>query len=118
MLGLAGRHEDIEVSRIGCDAFDRSFPAPELAANHPRNRAVIVSDLGNVAGGDVLIARRGHLERGRQVGPELEAMHAALAVALRHLLMEDAAARRHPLHITSAEAAAIAEAVTVIDRAS
>ena len=40
-----------------------------------------------------------------------------LRIALRHLLVHDAAARRHPLHVARAEAAAIAEAVAVIDRA-
>src|SRR6185295_16825147 len=34
-------------------------------------------------------------------------------IALRHLLVEDAAARSHPLHVAGAEAAAIAEAVAV-----
>ena len=65
----------------------------------------------------VLIARRRHLQRRRQVGPELEAVHAALRVALRHLLMQDAAAGRHPLHVAGAERAAVAEAVAVVDRA-
>ena len=44
-------------------------------------------------------------------------MHAALRVALRHLLVHDAAARRHPLHVARAEAAAIPEAVAVLDAA-
>ena len=42
-------------------------------------------------------------------------MHAALRVALRHLLMQDAAAGRHPLHVAGAELAAVAEAVAVLD---
>ena len=44
-------------------------------------------------------------------------MHAAALVAARHLLMQDAAARSHPLHIARAEAAAVAEAVAVLDAA-
>ena len=44
-------------------------------------------------------------------------MHPALRVALGHLLMEDAAARGHPLHVAGAEAAAVAEAVAVLDGA-
>jgi cyclase len=44
-------------------------------------------------------------------------MHASLLVALRHFLMDDAAARGHPLDVARAERAAIAEAVTVFDRA-
>ena len=42
-------------------------------------------------------------------------MHAAVRVALRHLLVQDAAAGRHPLHVAGAEAAAVAEAVAVLD---
>ena len=42
-------------------------------------------------------------------------MHAALGVALRHFLMQDAAAGGHPLHVAGAEIAAIAEAVAVLD---
>src|SRR5580698_8177654 len=42
-------------------------------------------------------------------------MHAALRVALRHLLMQDTAARGHPLHVAGAEIAAIAQAVAVFD---
>ena len=44
-------------------------------------------------------------------------MHAALRVALRHLLVEDAAAGGHPLHVAGAERAAVAQAVAVLDRA-
>src|SRR5438874_12936871 len=45
-------------------------------------------------------------------------MHPALRVALGHLLMEDAAARRHPLHVAGGHLALIAQAVTVLDRSS
>ena len=38
-------------------------------------------------------------------------------VALRHLLMHDAAAGGHPLHVAGAEGAAVAEAVAVLDGA-
>ncbi len=40
-------------------------------------------------------------------------MHAALRVALRHLLVHDAAARGHPLDVAGAEAAAISQTVAV-----
>src|SRR5687767_6723609 len=44
-------------------------------------------------------------------------MHAApLLIALRHLLMKDAAAGRHPLDISSSELAAIAQAVAMLHR--
>ena len=38
-------------------------------------------------------------------------------VALRHFLMQDAAARGHPLHVARAQRAAIAEAVAMLDGA-
>ena len=42
-------------------------------------------------------------------------MHPAVRVAVRHFLMEDAAAGGHPLHVAGAEIAAIAQAVAVLD---
>src|ERR1700716_1149139 len=44
-------------------------------------------------------------------------MHPPARIALRHLLMHDAAARRHPLHTAGAEAPCVAEAVAMINRA-
>ena len=72
--------------------------------------AVVLGHLGNGAGRDVLIARVGHFQRGGQVGPELKAVHAAVGVAFGHLLVENAAARGHPLHVAGGHAALVAEA--------
>ena len=116
-LRLFGRHRDVEVARIGGDAFHRPALAPEVADHDPHARPVVVGDFGNVLREDVLVARLGHLQRRRQVRPQLEAVHAALRIALRHLLVQDAAAGRHPLHVAGAQRAAIAEAVAVIDGA-
>ena len=116
-LALARRHRDVEIARIGRDAFDRALLAPEIAADDAHARAVVVDDFGNVLRRDVLVARRRHLQRRRQVRPELEAVHAALRIALRHLLMQDAAAGRHPLHVARAQLALVAEAVAVLDGA-
>ena len=44
-------------------------------------------------------------------------MHAALRVALGHLLVQDAAAGRHPLHVAGGHFALVAQAVAVLDRA-
>ena len=62
-LAPARRHRDVEIARIGGDAFHRPALAPEIAAHDPHARAVVVGDFGNVAAPDVLIARRGHLQR-------------------------------------------------------
>src|SRR5262249_60452281 len=66
---------------------------------------------------NVLVARRSHLQRRGQIGPKLKSMHTPLCVALRHFLMHDAAASRHPLHVAGAELALVPEAVAVIDGA-
>src|SRR5262249_60517086 len=79
--------------------------------------AVVVDDLGYLRGLNVLVARLGHLERGGQVGPELETVHAAMYVALRHFLVEDAAAGRHPLHVASPKRTLVAKTVLVLHRA-
>ena len=42
-------------------------------------------------------------------------MHAAGRVAFRHLLVDDAAACRHPLHVAGGDDARVAEAVAVLD---
>jgi sugar fermentation stimulation protein A len=42
----AGRHRDVEIARIGGDAVDRAALPPELAADDPHVRAVVVDDLG------------------------------------------------------------------------
>ena len=52
---------------------------------------------------------------GGQVGPQLEAVHAAARVALGHLLVENAAAGGHPLHVAGGHAALVAERVAVRD---
>src|SRR5450759_2316108 len=62
-LALARRHEDVEIARVGGDAFDRTFLAPEIAADDTYAGAIIVGDLWNLGPLDVLITRRGHLER-------------------------------------------------------
>jgi len=44
-------------------------------------------------------------------------VHPAACVALRHLLVENPAPRRHPLHVTGAQRARIPQTVAVIHRA-
>src|SRR5262245_14171433 len=43
-------------------------------------------------------------------------MHSTLRIALRHLLVEDAAASRHPLNVAGTKTPSIPEAVAVLDR--
>ena len=90
------------------------FPQ-KLAADDAHLRAVVVRDIGNVGRLHFLITRRGHLERGRQIGPQLEAVHAARGIALGHLLMDDAAAGGHPLDVAGGDGAVVAHAVAMFD---
>src|SRR5207248_5654576 len=90
-----------------------NLPA-SLKMTRPRYQDVLAHDFRNIVRQDVLIARTRHLQRRRQVRPQLKAVHAALRIALRHFLMKDAAAGGHPLHVARAEAAAIAEAVAML----
>ncbi len=62
----------------------------------------------------LLVAGRRHLERRREVGPELEPVHPPVGVALGHLLVEDAAARRHPLDVTGPDDPLVPQAVLVL----
>ncbi len=96
-------------------AFHRAGFAPEISADDAHVGAVVVGDLGNVGGLHFLIARRRHLERGRKIRPQLEAVHAAGRIALGHFLMNDAAARGHPLHVAGGDGAVVAHAVAVLD---
>src|SRR6185295_844488 len=112
-LAPAGWNPHVHVAGIRSDAVDRTLLAPEAPAHDAHARTVVVGHVGDRARGHVLVARCGHLERRGQVRPELEPVHAAFGVALWHLLMEDAATGGHPLDVTRAEIARVAEAVAV-----
>src|SRR5262249_33912842 len=106
---------DVEVARFGGYPLHRAAPAPKVAADDAHTRAIVIDHLGDVGRLDVLVARRRHLERRGQVGPQLKAMHATATVALGHFLVEDAAAGGHPLHVTGSERSLVAEAVLMLD---
>src|SRR5467141_2985928 len=115
-LALAGRHPNIQIAWVSGYAFDRPALAPKIAAHDPHAGPIVVGDFRNLAGLDVLVARPDHFQGGWQVGPELKAVHTTFNVTLRHFLVENAAARRHPLDVARAKRAAIAEAVLMVDR--
>ena len=108
------RHKDIEILRVCGDAIHRAFFAPEFAHDDFDAGAVIVDDLGDLLAFDILIARIGHLLAGGQVAPQLEAVHLAVDVSLGHLLVQDAGSRGHPLHVTGAQRAGVAQRVAVL----
>src|SRR2546426_210836 len=107
-----------QVPRVGRDALDGTGRAAEVADRHPYARPVVGHDFRDVFRQDVLVARIGHLERARKVRPQLKPVHPAALVALGHLLVQDAGARSHPLHVPGAERAAVTQAVAVLHRAA
>jgi hypothetical protein len=78
--------------------------------------AVIVGDDRNVRRLHLLVTRLRQLERGRKIGPQLEAVHAPRLIALGHFLMNDAAAGRHPLDVARRDRPTVSETVAVFDR--
>jgi len=48
---------------FGGHTLDGALLPPEVPRDDAHARAVVVGDLGNVSAFDVLIARRGHLQR-------------------------------------------------------
>ena len=87
------------MARFSGNALQGSGLAPEIAADQLYPRTIVVGEIGNLGRRDVLIARRGHLERRQEISPQLETMHAAKAVAAMHLLVHDALACDRPLHV-------------------
>src|SRR5712671_3733593 len=116
-LATAWRHRNVKIARLGRDAVHGAAFAPELPANNAHPGPVVIADVGNLRCRNILIAGRRHLEPRRQVCPQLEAVHPATRVSLRHLLVEDAASGRHPLDVSGPEAPAVAQTVAVINRA-
>jgi hypothetical protein len=88
-----------------------------VAAHQPNLRPVVVCDLRDVGRLHFLVARRRHLERRWQVGPQLESMHPAGLIALRHFLMDDATPGSHPLNIAGRDRAPVSKTVAVLHRA-
>ena len=85
------------------------------AADDPDPDAVVQRHLRDLLGRHVAIARVHHLVAGGQIRPELKAQHRAGRIALGHLLVDDAAAGGHPLHVAAANDAPVAHAVAVLD---
>src|SRR5258708_14346229 len=115
-LAAAWRHRHVKIARLSGDAVHGAAFAPELPANNARPGRVVSADVGNLRRRNILVSGRRHLEPRWQVCPQLEAVHPATRVSLRHFLVEDAASGRHPLHVSGPEAPAVAQTVAVINR--
>ena len=100
-------------------------PGPLNPAMSPAMRRISAPPSSEVSSrervlGDRLVARRRHLERRRQVDPQLHGVgRAAAAVHLlgRQLVVQDAATGGHPLGVALADHAAAAVGVVVGDLA-
>jgi hypothetical protein len=114
-LAPSRRHRDVEITRLGGNTVNGSALSIVVADDHAHERSIIFAHDRDLQRRHILVTRIRHLERARQIGPQLKTVHASGGIALRHLLVENAAARCHPLHIAGAELAAIAEAVAVVD---
>ena len=99
--------------RVGSYSLHWPLLAPELTADDARPGPIVLGHLGNGGRGNVLVARVRHLERCGQVGPELEPMHPPLRITFWHFLVQNAAARGHPLDVSGGHAALVAQAVAV-----
>ena len=94
-------HGAIEVFGLDDDVVHGAAHAVDLAGDDLDPGAVGQGGFRDVGGGQAAVAGRHHLQGGREVGPELEAVHGAVGVALGHLLVDDAGAGRHPLHVAA-----------------
>jgi predicted O-linked N-acetylglucosamine transferase (SPINDLY family) len=95
-LPLARRNRHIEIDRVGRHPVDRAAFPPERPAYDASLGPVVVGDGRDLGRLYFLVPGSGHLETGREVSPELKPVHPPGGVALGHLLVDDAAAGRHP----------------------
>src|ERR1700687_4364108 len=114
----SGWNAHIEVLGARDDVAHRPAHPGRRAGNDLDRGTARVLYFGNLAARDAAVARRRHFIRRRQVRPQLEPVHRPARIALGHLLVDDAAAGGHPLHIVRGDRAAVAEAVAVFDGAA
>ena len=114
--GHPGRQSHVVIQRLRRKPGDRSRRADAVLLEVARDDADLAAacerNRRDLRRRNIAIRRGLHLFARRQVDPELEAAHAPRGL-LRHLRMDDAVCRRHPLHVARAEVARVAEAVLV-----
>src|SRR5258706_8460083 len=97
----------------------RALRIPELARDHAYGARLAGEADGREIGGDQpLVLRRGHLQPGGQVDPELQNFEGPAAARERRaveLLVEQPRAGRHPLHVAGSDAALVARGVAMVD---
>ena len=108
---------DIHEFRVDDDILHRSAHTIEHTADHFDSDPGGEDNLRDGRRRDVTVAGRHHLPVGRQVGPVLEAPHGTGGAHPGHLLVNDAAAGGHPLHVTGADHPPVAHAVAMFHQA-
>ncbi|MNN23309.1 hypothetical protein D3C81_1367020 [compost metagenome] len=114
---LSGRQVHVEIERLGYRARHRAGHAVAGAGQYANRAAMVQCHRRNLGRGHVAVPRRGHLVRGRQVQPELEAFHAAVFL-LGHFRVHHAGAGHHPLGAAVLQQPFVAGAVAMAHAAS
>src|SRR5258705_5294822 len=112
--GFSGRERHVEKERLGDDLAHRALSSLRLPRDDAHRGSAGGFDQRDLALLHLAVARLHHLAARRQVRPELKAPHLSLAVALGHLLVDDAASGGHPLHVAGRDQAAVSQAVAVL----
>jgi len=73
---------------------------PSTAPQMTLTFAPLLLPLRHLRAFDVAVPGVHHFVRFRKVGPELKTFHNAVIISKGHFLVYDAAAGRHPLHIS------------------
>src|SRR5205809_3806451 len=105
---------DVDVFRVDSDILDGPAVPADIPSHDPHPNAASGLDLGDARGLDLLVPRIRHLLRLGHVHPELEAPQ-PVAVHFRHLLVDDPAARGHPLDVPAADDPFVPDAVLMLD---
>src|SRR4030095_14349893 len=91
-------------------------PVAALAGDHANARTGVDLGLGQTISAQLAVLWAAHLVARRQVEPELQPGD-ALGAHLGHLLVQDAAARAHPLDVAGSDRPAVPERIAVGDLA-
>src|SRR5437773_3439457 len=112
--GGTGWQRDVDELRRDREAFDRSDEPPvgRRAGDDTDPRPRVGLGRGEAISLQVAILRPAHLLARRQVEPQLQSGD-SLGAYLRHLFVEDAASRGHPLNVAGADRPTVSQRVSV-----
>ena len=108
-----GRERNIEILGLDDNVSHRTLYTLKGSADDLNHGTALGHDLRHLRALYVAVPGSHHLMGFGEVGPELKSLHDAFAVSLGHLLMDDAAAGGHPLHVARSYDALVSKAVAV-----